>query len=437
MNTTMNIWDPSNETIDREDLAQLQLERLQASTFRAYRNVAFYRKRFDELGFAPEDIQCLDDLRTLPFTTKEDLSAGYPYDMLAVPLREVVRLHSSAWTSGHPVVCAYTRNDLRHWHEAVARILTAGGVTREDVVQIFFSSRMLIRDLGFHGGAERIGASVIPASPGGISQQVDIMQDFKTTAIVGTPSAAAQLLAVIAERGLDVRRLSLRVGIFGGEPWPETLREQLERELGIIALDNYGFAEVGGPGVAGECPCKCGLHLAEDQYLAEIIDPQSGRVLPPGAEGELVITTLAKEALPLLRFRTHDLTRLEVTPCQCGRTLARIARVHARTDDLLFVQGMHFHPAKVAAILAEIEGAQPDYRIILERKEGMEEIEVLVELLPGMSTDSPGKILAIEQRIALQIDEVMGITPRVRLVESQTIARLAEGSASHVIDKRI
>jgi len=432
----MIIWDPSNETLDREELAQLQLERLQASIFRAYSNVAFYRKRFDELGLAPEDIQSLDDLRRLPFTTKEDLCAGYPYDLLAVPLREVVRLHSPAWATGRPSVCAFTRNDLRHWHECIARLLTAAGVTRDDVVQILFGSGAVSGGLGFHGGAERIGASVIPAAANGIDRQLAIMQDFKTTAVICAASSAVHLAELVAEKGLDTRRLSLRVGLFGAEPWSERQRARIEERLGIIALDNFGLSEVGGPGVAGECAGKCGLHLQEDHYLAEIVDPQTGEVLPEGAEGELVLTTLTKEALPLLRLRSHNITRLETHPCDCGRTTARIARLSKRTDGMLCLAGKKLHPAQVEAVLDEVEGAHPNFVIVIERKAGVEEVEIFAELAPNVYVDTPGKVLAIEGRIQEGIRRATGLSPRIRMMEGANIARLAGDPPMHVIDKR-
>jgi phenylacetate-CoA ligase len=432
----MVIWDPSNETLERDDLAQLQLERLQASVFRAYSNVAFYRKRFDALGIAPEDIRSLDDLRCLPFTTKEDLRGGYPYDLLAVPLREVVRLHSPTWATGRPSVCAFTRNDLRHWHECIARLLTAAGVTRDDVVQILFGSGTVSGGLGFHGGAERIGASVIPAASNGIAGQLAIMQDFKTTAVVSAASDAAHLAELVAEKGLDTRRLSLRVGLFGAEPWSERLRAQIEERLGIIALDNFGLSEVGGPGVAGECAGKRGLHLQEDHYLAEIVDPQTGAVLPEGAEGELVLTTLTKEALPLIRLRSHNLTRLDSRPCDCGRTTARIARLSKRTDGMLCVAGKKLHPAQVETILNEAEGAHPNFVIVVERKAGVEAVEIFAELAPNVYVDTPGKVLAIEGRIQEGIRQATGLSPRVRMMEGANIARLAGEPAVHVIDKR-
>lgn len=437
MPTETMIWDQSNETMERDELAQLQLERLQASIFRAYRNVAFYRKQFDTLGIAPEDIQSVADLRTLPFTTQEDLRAGYPYDMLAVPLREVVRLHNASWHTGRPMVCAYTRNDLRHWHEAIARVLAAAGVTRDDVVQLFFGFQNLKSGIGFHGGAERLGASVIPPSAGSIAQQIAVMQDFRTTVIVGTPSDAAQLAEELTSEKFDARRLSLRVGLFASEPWSEALRAHIEQRLGIVALDAYDLSEVGGPGVAGECPAKQGLHLAEDHYLAEIIDPATGAVLPEGETGELVLTTLTREALPLIRFRTHDITRLDTRPCTCGRTLGRIARIAARTDGTRFAQGVSFHPDRVEAVLEAIEGAQPHFQMILDRKAGVEEVRLVVEVSPSVFTDSTGKLLSLEQRIIEGIQQATGLTAKIRLVEPQTFTRMIADNPNPVIDLRV
>jgi phenylacetate-CoA ligase len=436
MTTVTSIWDQSHETLEREELRQLQLERLQASIFRAYRNVAFYRKRFDEYGIAPEDIQSLDDAAKLPFTTREDLRAGYPYDMLAVPLREVVRLHSSSWSTGRPVVCAFTRNDLVHWRESNARLLAAAGVTRDDVALILFGARKLDSGLGFHGGAERIGASVVPSTPEDIEQQIGIMQDFRTTVIAGTPSDGARLAAALNEHNLSAHGLSLRVGLFGGEPWSEAARAALADGLGIDALDYYDLSEVGGPGIAGECPHKVGLHLAEDQYLAEIVDPQTGEPLPAGQTGELVITTLAKEAAPLIRFRTRDVTSLSYEPCACGRTLARMARITSRTDDLVFAQGYSFHPSRIAALLGEVEGGDPRFLLAISRVAGSDEVDLHVDVAQAQSADSLGKLIALEQRITESIRKAIGITVKVHLVEAQTFARLAAERGARVVDTR-
>jgi len=429
----MAILAQNSETMPREELAQLQLERLQSSIFRAYRNVSYYRKQFDALGFSPEDLQSLEQLSSLPFTTKDDVRNGYPYDLLAVPLREVVRLHNSSWTTGRPIVCAFTKNDLRHWHDLVARLLSAGGVTHDDVIQMFFLYGLPAGWLGFHGGAECIGSSVIPASAHGIDQQIAILQDFRSSVIVGTANDAASLTARIEELALDNRRLSLRVGFFGGAPWSEEERAHIEQHLSLTALDYYGFAEIGGAGFAGECPCKNGLHMAEDHFLVEIVDPATGKLVPDGEEGELVVSTLTKEALPLIRFRTHDITRVETQPCACGRTLARMARVSQRTDDLLIVQGHKIYPAQIEAILTDIERATPQFQIIIERKAGLDEIELQVELLPSALADMPKKLASLEQRICQQLQEATGLAPRVRLVEPLTIERFA---GQQVLDKR-
>jgi phenylacetate-CoA ligase len=432
----MIIWDQTIETMSRDEMGQLQLERMQATVFRAYRSVAFYRRRFDELGLAPEDIQSLADLQRLPYTTTEDLCQGYPYDMLAVPLREVVRLHNASWRAGKPTVCAFTRNDVRHWNDTVARMLTAADVSRDDVVQIIFGSSKVTSGLSCYGGAELIGASVIPVSPDGFEQQLSIMQDFKTTVLVGLPSDAVHFAVALQEKGLDVRRLSLRIGLFGSEPWSDGLREQIESLLGITALDFYDLSVAGGPGVAGECLHKCGLHLAEDQFIAEIVDPVTGTPLPEGETGELVITTLTKEALPLLRFRTRDITRLETRPCACGRKTARIARIQGRSDKMLFVHGINFYPQQIEDVLAEIEHAQPRYQVILDRKAGMEAIEILIEVLPALVADSPGKLLTVEGQIIDRVRQRTGLTVKVRLVEPITFAHLVGEDPARVIDKR-
>lgn len=433
---TTTIWDHSHETLDRDSLRQLQLERLQASLFRAYRNVSYYRKRFDALGIAPEDVTSLAELAVLPFTTDVDLQQGYPYDLLAVPLREVVRLHSASWSTGRPTVCAYTRNDLRHWNDLTARVLTAGGVTRDDVVQIFFDYGLLTDSIGFHGGAERIGASVIPVTAESIERQLAVIQDFKTTVIVGGVGDAAQLAALIDSGRMDMRRLSLRVGVFGAQPWSDTLRAHVEQSLGLTALDTYTLAALGGPGIAGECVHKCGLHLAEDHFFAEIVDPQTGACLADGDEGELVITTLTREALPLIRYRTGDITRLTNALCACGRTLARIERLRRRTDDLLIVAGKKLYPAQVEAILTEVEGSLPQYQLVIDRKQGLEEVELVVELLSNLSPDSLSKVLAAEHRIAERLYAVTGLSPKVRMVESATMEKLTEGKTARIDDRR-
>ena len=431
----MAIWNPEAETMPRSDVLQLQLERLQAAINRAYKNVAFYRRQFDALDIVPEQIQSLEDLQRLPLTTKDDLREAYPYGMFGVPLREVVRIHASSGTTGRPTVCGYTRRDLQTWSELVARIMTAGGVTRDDVVQICFGYGLFTGAFGLHYGAELIGASVIPASSGNTERQIMLMQDFRTTALVGTPSYALRITEVMDEMRVTPSELSLRVGLFGAEPWSERTRETLESRLGIRATDNYGLSEIMGPGVSGECECNDGMHINEDHFIAEAIDPASGEPLPVGAEGELVLTTLTKEALPLMRYRTRDVTRLNPEPCACGRTLMRMARVHARTDDMLIVRGVNVYPSQIEGVLAEIEGLEPHYQIVLERVRALDEMEVWVEVPAELFQGGVGSLRQMEDRIAERMRSVLGLAPRIRLVEPRSLQRF-EGKARRVIDKR-
>ena len=431
----MPIWDQHFETMGRQDMRQVQLERLQRTVNRAYRNVTFYHELFDRLALAPEDFQSLEDLRRLPFTTKDNLRDAYPYGMFGVPLREIVRIHASSGTTGKQTVVGYTRNDLENWTELVARLLSAGSVTRDDVVQIFFGYGMFTGAFGLHQGAERIGASVIPASSGGTERQVQLIHDFKTSAVVGTPSYALHIAEAMKEHGLDPRATRLRLGLFGSEPWPERMRKELQSRLGIFATDNYGLSEVGGPGVSGECERQDGLHISEDHFLPEIIDPESSEVLPVGAEGELVLTTLTKEALPLLRYRTRDITRLSEEPCECGRTTMRMARVMHRTDDMLIVRGVNIYPSQIEEILMAIEGVEPHYCITVERVGALDELEIAVEISPELFADAVGGVLRMQQKIAEAIQGGLGLTAKVRLVEPRTLERTA-GKARRVIDKR-
>jgi phenylacetate-CoA ligase len=431
----MAIWNPEAETMPRSDVLQLQLERLQAAVNRAYKNVAFYRRKFDELDIVPEQIQSLEDLQRLPLTTKDDLREAYPYGMFGVPLREVVRIHASSGTTGRPTVCGYTRRDLQTWSELVARVMTAAGVTRDDVVQICFGYGLFTGAFGLHYGAELIGASVIPASSGNTERQIMLMQDFRTTALVGTPTYALRITEVMDEMHVTPSELSLRVGLFGAEPWSERTRETLQSRLGIRATDNYGLSEVMGPGVSGECEQNEGLHINEDHFIAEVIDPGTGAPLPPGGEGELVLTTLTKEALPLMRYRTRDVTRLDPAPCACGRTLMRMARVQARTDDMLIVRGVNVYPSQIEGVLAEIEGLEPHYQIVLDRVRALDEMEVWVEVPAELFQGGVGSLRQMEERIGERMRSVLGLSPKIRLVEPRSLERF-EGKARRVIDKR-
>ncbi|HBE94923.1 MAG TPA: phenylacetate--CoA ligase, partial [Desulfovibrio sp.] len=334
-------WQADCECMSREDLELVQLERLQATLSRVARNVPFYRKKFVDLNLDPDQIRSLDDVRRLPFTTKDDVRENYPYGLFAVPLREVVRLQASSGTTGKPTVVGYTKGDVRRWSELVARVLVAGGVTKDDVVQIALNYGLFTGGFGFHYGAERIGASVIPISSGNTRRQIMIMEDYRATALICTPSYALHLADTLASQGVERNQLTLRVGLFGAEPWSEPMRREIEDRLGILATDNYGISEVMGPGIAGECLERQGLHINEDHFLAEIIDPESGEPVAPGQPGELVLTTLTKEAFPVVRYRTGDLTRLIDEPCRCGRTFRRMARVPGRADDMLIIRGIN------------------------------------------------------------------------------------------------
>lgn len=418
-----------------DELRQLQLERLQATLHRVYSNVPFYRKKFDELGIDPDDFTSLAELRKLPFTTKSDLRDNYPYGLFAVPLREVVRIHASSGTTGMSTVVGYTKNDIKTWSNLVARVLTAGGVTKDDVIQISFGYGLFTGGFGLHYGAERIGASVIPISSGNTRRQVKIMQDFKTTALVCTPSYALSVADAIMEMGISINSLSLKYGLFGAEPWSEAMRQDIQQKLKITATDNYGLSEVMGPGVAGECLERNGLHINEDHFLVEIVNPKTLEPVPPGETGELVITTLTKEAFPVIRFRTRDLTRLMKEPCPCGRTLVKMGRVMGRTDDMLIIKGVNVFPSQIESVLFDIEGTEPHYQIIVDRKGSLDEAKVLVEVSESIFFDEMKKqnefISLIERKLASEL----GISVEVKLVEKMTLER-TEGKAQRVIDKR-
>jgi phenylacetate-CoA ligase len=435
----MPIWNPRIETMPRRDLAQLQLERLQVAVNRAWERVAFYRRSYEELGLMPEHIRSLDDVRLLPFTGKEELRRGYPYDLFAVPLREVVRIHASSGTTGPPTVAGYTKNDLAHWRELVARVLSAGGVTKDDVVQISFGYGLLPAAFGLHQGAEEIGASVIPISAGAVEQQIDIMQDFRTTAIVGTPSYALQVAESIRKKGIARSSLHLRWGILGLEPWSQAIRKRIESLLDISATDNYTVSELMGPGISGECEeQKNGLHVNEDHFLCEIVDPGSGDVLPYGETGELVITTLTKEALPLIRYRTGDLTSLDPEHCPCGRTFARMARVEQRTDDLLIVEGIRIVPSQIEEVLAEAEDVGGDYQVVVDRKDARDSLEVRVEVSPDLFSRGTGDVrhlVRTQNLLRQRLEARLGLAVEVSLVEPRTLEGPA-GRSQRIIDRR-
>ena len=428
-------WEVEKECMDRDELRQLQLEQLQATLSRVYMNVPFYRKKFDEIGIDPDEFRSLDDLRKLPFTLKNDLRDSYPYGLFAVPLREVVRIHASSGTTGLSTVVGYTKNDIKTWSNLVARIMTAAGVTKDDVVQIAFGYSLFTGGFGLHYGAERIGASVIPISSGNTARQIKIMQDFKSTALVCTPSYAMLIADTIREMEIDLNSLSLKYGLFGAEPWSEKMRQEIQEKLKIVATDNYGLSEVMGPGVAGECLERNGLHINEDHFLVEIINPETLEPVVPGEVGELVITTLTKEAFPVIRFRTRDLTRFMSERCPCGRTMMRMSRVMGRTDDMLIIKGVNVFPSQIETVLLAIEGTEPHYQIIIDRKGALDDVTVQVEVSESIFFDEMKKQNELIRLIKNKLASDLGIGVEVKLVEKKALER-SKGKAKRVIDLR-
>ncbi len=431
------MFQPDIETLPREELEALQLRRLQTQCARVYANVPFYRRRFEEIGITPEDIKSLSDLKLLPFTEKQDMRNNYPFGLFAMPRESIVRLHASSGTTGKATVVGYTARDLNTWAELVARSLGCAGATARDFVHVAYGYGLFTGGLGAHYGAEKLGATVIPASGGSTRRQVVIMRDFGATVLCCTPSYALHLWEAGQEVGIDFRDLPLRIGTFGAEPWTEAMRADIEQKMGIDALNIYGLSEVMGPGVAMECvEAKCGMHIHEDHFLPEIIDPITGEQLAPGETGELVITTLTKEGLPLLRYRTRDITTLDYTPCRCGRTHARIGRIRGRSDDMLIIRGVNVFPQQIESILLETEGLTPYYQIIVTRENNLDSIEVQVEVSESFFSDEIRKLQRREAGIQKTIKEFLGISSKVRLVEPRSIQR-SEGKAQRIVDKRM
>jgi phenylacetate-CoA ligase len=431
----MKTWDHQHECMSRDELEQLQLERLQSTMNRVHKNVTHYQKRFNELGVIPEDMQSLSDLTKLPFTTKEDLRLNYPYGMFAVPLREVVRIHSSSGTTSKPIVVGYTKNDIRMWSNLAARFMTAAGVTHDDVVQIAFHYGLFTGAFGLHYGAETIGASVIPTSTGNTEKQIMIMQDYRTTALVCTPGYAIVLAERMERMGMDPKRLSLKVGLFGGEPWSETMRREIESRLCLSATDNYGLSEVIGPGVAGECLCKNGMHLCEDAFIPEIIDSETGVPLPPGSVGELVLTTLTKEAFPMIRYRTGDITCLDYAKCDCGRTLVRMKKTMGRSDNMLIIRGVNIFPSQIQEVLFSMVQGAPLYQMMIDRKSAMDVLEVRIEVTEEIFSLEMQRQRAFLEMLRKRLRSVIGINVTVKLVEPKSLPR-QDGKIAQVIDSR-
>lgn len=431
----MYYWNKEVECMDHGELRELQSKRLVETVRHAWNNVPAYKRNFESAGLHPDDIKGIDDLAKIPFTTKTDFRDNYPFGMFAVPMDQVVRVHASSGTTGKSTVVGYTRNDIATWAELMARTLGAGGTTKGDVVQNAYGYGLFTGGLGAHYGAERIGASVIPISGGNSKRQIQIMQDFGSTVLCCTPSYALLLGETAAEMGVSMADLRLRVAFLGAEPWTEEMRKQIEQTLSIDALDIYGLSEVIGPGVSYECMEKGGLHINEDHFIAEIIDPATGEQLPPGSKGELVFTSLTKEALPLLRYRTRDITYVDDSKCACGRCFARMHRVMGRTDDMLIIRGVNVFPSQIEAVLMDYEGTEPHYLIVVDRQKALDELEVWVEVSPNTVSDEVRTLEAMERGLERELMSALGISLKVKLVEPRTIAR-SEGKAKRVVDRR-
>ncbi len=430
------IWNDEFETLPREALESIQLKRLQQTVARVYASVPFYQQSFRQHGVTPEHIQSLADLQKLPFTLKQDMRANYPYGLFAAPLEEIVRIHASSGTTGKPTVVGYTKKDIETWSELMARSFAAAGAGKQDIIHNAYGYGLFTGGLGAHYGAERLGASVIPISGGNTKKQLMIMQDFGSTVLTCTPSYSLFLAEVAREEGIDIRNLKLKVGILGAEPWSEKMRREIEEKLNIKAIDIYGLSEIMGPGVAIECyEAQNGLHIWEDHFIPEIIDPETGEVLPPGEKGELVITTITKEGIPLIRYRTRDITRLITEPCVCGRTHLRIERLSGRSDDMLIIRGVNVFPSQIESVLFNIEGIEPHYQLIVERDGNLDTLEVQVEVNEQTFSDEVKVLQGLSAKVKKDIKDLLGVTCKVRLVEPKTIAR-SEGKAQRVIDKR-
>ena len=424
-----------HDTLPRPELEKLQLERLRATIRRVTEHVPFYREKLRAAGISADDIRSVDDLRRLPFTTKQDLRDHYPFGLFAVPMADVARIHASSGTTGKMTVVGYTLRDIDTWAEICARSLVCAGVQRGDIVHNAYGYGLFTGGLGVHYGAEKLGVTVIPISGGNTKRQIMILQDFGATVLTCTPSYALNMAETMRELGVDPASLKLRVGIFGAEPWSEAMRREIEKQLNLVALDIYGLSEVMGPGVAMECLEKNGPHIFEDHFMAEIIDPDSGEPVVPGESGELVFTSLTKEAFPVIRYRTRDITALDTAPCGCGRTLARMVRVTGRTDDMLIIRGVNVFPSQIESLLIGLPGVEPHYQLIVDRVGQMDTLEVQVEMTEGMFSDEVKKLETLARRIENDIKDYFGVTAKVKLVEPRSIQR-SEGKAQRVIDKR-
>jgi len=428
------VFQPEYEMMDRERLEALQLERLNSLLARVYETVPTYRRKFDAADMVPH-VSSLDELAGVPFTVKDDLRAAYPYGMFAVPMSEIVRVHSSSGTTGQVSVVGYTAGDLDRWSDLMARTFAAAGGTRDDVVQIAYGYGLFTGGLGAHYGSERLGCATIPISGGNTKRQVHVMKDFGTTILACTPSYALLIAETARDMGIDPTQLSLRAGVFGAEPWSENTRAEVERQLGITATDIYGLSEVLGPGVASECECQCGLHVNEDHFIIEIVDTETLQPVADGKFGEVVFTTLTKEGIPVVRYRTRDISRIVPGECSCGRTFRRLERLTGRSDDMLIIRGVNVFPSQIEQGLLGIKGVAPHYQVVLSRRGSMDQVEVQVEVSPEVNFDEVKTLERLRARVRAEITSALAVSIGVRLVEPRFIQR-SEGKAKRVVDLR-
>jgi phenylacetate-CoA ligase len=429
------IWNKTFECMTREEMHECQSRRLIETVQRVYHNVPAYREKMQQKHIVPEDIKSIDDLHKLPFTTKQDLRDNYPFGLFAVPMSEIVRVHASSGTTGKPTVVGYTRKDLAIWSEVVARTLTSAGAHHHDIVQVAYGYGLFTGGLGLHYGSEKIGATVIPISGGNTQRQIQLMHDFGSTVLACTPSYALYLAEAIDESPYKREQLKLRVGVFGAEPWTENMRREIEEKLHIEAIDIYGLSEVIGPGVASECEFQNGLHVFEDHFVPEIIDPETLKILPPGKKGELVFTCITKEGLPIIRYRTRDLTQLTYETCKCGRTLVRMEKCNARSDDMLIIRGVNVFPSQIEEVLLKMEGIHPHYLITVDRVNNLDVMQVKVEVEQEYFTDKISELQTLTKKLQHNLESALGLSVDVKLVEPKTIER-SEGKAKRVIDNR-
>lgn len=429
------IWNRTKECMSREQMRTLQSERLRKTVHRVYHSTPFYRHKMQEMGVTPDDIQSIDDIVKLPFTTKQDLRDNYPYGLFAVPMSEIIRLHASSGTTGIPTVVGYTRRDISIWQEMIARCLTAFGASKHDIFSVAYGYGLFTGGLGMHYGVENLGATVIPMSSGNTAKQIQLMHDFAPTAIACTPSYALYLAEAIAASKFSIDDFRLRIGVFGAEPWSENMRREIEQKLKIDAYNIYGLSEIMGPGVSHECSIKDGSHIIEDHFYPEIVSPDTLEQLPMGSQGELVFTTLTKEGIPLLRYRTKDLCSLDDTPCACGRTNVRMSRIVGRSDDMLIIRGVNVFPTQFESVLLEMPEFEPHYMIVVDRVNNLDIVQLQVEIRPEYYTDEIKEIMAIKKRLAHNLQSVIGLGVDIKIAEPQTIPR-SQGKAQRVIDRR-